>query len=400
MARFLFAYEFGAGLGHLNRLLAVAKPLLAGNDVVFALPHPALDTVVRRALGPRIEIRRGVFWRPPKDPKARTVPTHTFADVMRLFGYHQVPNLEAATRTWLELLQDVRPHTIVADFAPTLRLAARTQTPTVVLGNGYTVPPAGRLLAPMRPWESAVPPESRIHEFMLLAAANRVCVVLKRPCVDFFSDLFQGERTFVSTLPEFDPYGRLRSDAPLWPFNVPDMPPPDASAPRQGPAVFCYMQSDHPALDVVLDALATLPVQSAVYVGGADPARIAEKCGPGVSVYTAPADFRSVLPHTSALVHHGGLGTAYAGLMAGVPQIVLPVNLEHLITARGLDQFQVAVRIPTSPPPSAPALADLIEATLRDPARAEASRRAATDLRSRRDNRSLDAIVAACREPA
>lgn len=398
MARVLFAYEFGAGLGHLNRLLAAAKRLLEGNELVFALPQIELGSVVRRALGPGVKIRTGLFWSPPRDPKARAAPTRTFADVMQLFGYHQVRDLERVAQNWRQVLAEIEPRVIVSDFAPTLRLASRTQIPTVVLGNGYTVPPAGKLLPPMRPWDLAVPPESRIHEFLLLAAVNRVCATFKRPRVDFFSDLFQGERTFVSTLAEFDPYGEARSDVPLWPFNVPDIPEANESLRRRGPAVFCYMQKDHPALDVLLDALTALDCQSAIYVGGVDPARVAQKCGTNVHVYEAPADFRSVLPRTSVLIHHGGLGTAYAGLMAGVPQIILPVNLEHSITARGLDQFKVAVRVPTTPPPPAQALRGLIEATLRDSGRREASMRAASELRTRRDSRSLDVIVAACRE--
>jgi len=317
---------------------------------------------------------------------------------MQLFGYHLVRNLEFAAQNWLQMLAEIKPRMIVSDFAPTLRLATRARLPTVVLGNGYTVPPAGKLLPPMRPWELGVPPESRIHEFLLLAAANRVCANLKGPCVNFFSDLFQGERTFVSTLAEFDPYGKARSEVPLWPFNVPDIPEAEESLQRQGPAVFCYMQNDHPALSVLLDAISILDCRSAIYVGGADPARLAGKCGTNVLVYRAPADFRSVLPQTSVLVHHGGLGTAYAGLMAGVPQIVLPVNLEHSITARGLDQFKAAVCVPTTPPPNAQALRGLIEATLRDSARKEASIKAARELRARRDGQSLDVIVAACRE--
>ena len=398
MATVLFAYEFGAGLGHLNRLLATAKQLLEGNELAFALPQIELGSVVRRALGPKVEIRKGVFWPPPRDPKARTVPTHTFADVMQLFGYHLVRNLELAARNWLQMLAEIKPRVIVSDFAPTLRLASRARLPTVVLGNGYTVPPAGQLLPPMRPWQLAVPPESRVHEFLLLAAANRVCANLKGPGVGFFSDLFQGERTFVSTLAEFDPYGKARSEAPLWPFNVPDIPEVQESLQRQGPAVFCYMQHDHPALNVLLDAVSILDCGSAIYVGGADPVRVAGKCGPNVLIYRSPADFRSVLPQTSLLIHHGGLGTAYAGLMAGVPQIVLPVNLEHSITARGLDEFKTAVRVETTPPPLAQALRGLIEATLRDSARKEAAIRAARELRARRNDQSLEVIAAACRE--
>ena len=160
MAKLLFTYEFGAGLGHLNRLVAVAKRLIEGNELVFALPHMALGSIVRKALGPEVEIRRGVAWSPPRDPDARTAPTRTFADVMQLFGYHQVQNLASAAQSWLKILEETAPRLIVCDFAPTLRLVAANTVPMIVLGTGYTVPPAHNLLAPMRPWDRDVPPES------------------------------------------------------------------------------------------------------------------------------------------------------------------------------------------------------------------------------------------------
>ena len=206
-----------------------------------------------------------------------------------------------------------------------------------------------------------------------MTAVNEVGIKLRRPAVDFFSDLFQGERTFVCTLPEFDPYARLRAEPSVWPFNVPDMPEAREFAQRRGPAVFCYMQSEHPALDTVLKALRALDCPSAVYVGGVRPGSLADKWAANLSVYTTPADLRSILPETSALVHHGGLGTTYAGLMAGVPQVVLPVNLEQLITARGLNQFKVAIPVQVTPLPQASVLRGSIEAILNDAARRASS---------------------------
>jgi len=397
MAKLLITYEFGAGLGHLNRLLVVAKRLLDGNHLIFALPHTALSSVVREVMGQQVEIMRGVAWSPPRDPKARTAPTRTFADVMQLFGYHQVQGLAAAAQQWLKILKETAPQVIISDFAPTLRLAAAATIPMIVLGSGYTVPPARSLLPPIRPWDLSVPPDSRMHEFVLLAAVNEVCAKLRRPAVDFFSDLFQGESTFVCTLPEFDPYGKVRSDILVWPFNIPNMPDPREFSERQGPVVFCYLPSGHPALDALLEALGTLDCTSAIYVGGAHARSLAEKCPARIRVHSTPADLRSILPETSVLIHQGGLGTTYAGLMAGVPQILLPMNLEQLIIARGLDQFKVAVPIRTTPPPEARVLRGYVEAALSDSARRAASLSAARDLQRRYDKHSLDRVVSACR---
>ena len=399
MATLLFANEFGSGLGHLNRLIAVAKQFVGGHELTFLLPHKGYAPAVRQALGSRAEIRIGATWRPPRDiATARRVPTHTFADTMQLFGFHEVQKLAAAAQNCAKILDETAPDVIVSDFAPTLRLASAGRIPTIVLGSGYTVPPASVPLPPMRPWERSVPPQSRLHEFRLLAAANQVCVMLRRPAVDFLSDLFQGDSTFVSTLPEFDPYQKARSAAPLWPFNVPDMPEVREFSARRGPPVFCYMKREHPALNTILDALGTLDCESAIYVGETDPARTAPKCTEKMRLHDTPADFRTILPETSILIHHGGLGTSYSGLMAGVPQIIFPENLEQAINARGLQQFNVGLPFNTAPPPSPRILRDAIGSTLSDPARKASALRAARDLQGRRDKHSLDRVVAACRQ--
>jgi rhamnosyltransferase subunit B len=398
MAKLLFTYEFGAGLGHLNRLLAVATRLREGNELVFVLPHMGLGSVVREILGPQVEIRKGVAWRPPIDPEAKHVPTRTFADVMQLFGYHQVQDLATAAGSWIRILEETAPSVIISDFAPTLRLAAATAIPMIVLGSGYTVPPAHNLLPPMRPWDLSVPPESRMHEFALLAAVNDVCAKLRRPRVDYFSDLFQGDSTFVCTLTEFDPYGKVRSDVLAWPFNVPNMPEAREFCQRRGPVVFCYLQAGHPTLDALLDALGTLDCTCAIYIGGARPRDLVEKCAANIHLYSTPPNLGSVLPETSVLIHHAGLGTAYAGLMAGVPQLVFPVGLEQLITARGLAQFKVTVPVRATPPPEARVLRGIIEVTLSDSARRASSLSAARGLQARRDKHSLDRVAAACRD--
>jgi rhamnosyltransferase subunit B len=397
MATVLFTYEFGDGLGHVNRLIAVARRLRNGNRLVFALPEVRLQApIVRRALGDEVEIREGLFWPAPTDPRSRQVPTDTFADVLKLYGYHQADHLMDAARRGSELLQKIAPNLIVCDFAPTIRLASCGRIPTVVVGNGYSVPPAGQLLPVMRPWQDTVPPTSRLHEALLLAGANSARVKLSGPAVDFLSDLFQGDHTFVCTIAEFDPYQNNRATPLVWPFNIPEMPATRKFDERRGPAIFCYMQRGHPALRPILNALNKMDCKSEIYAQGCDAREIAARCSRRVAVHSSPADFSQVLPESSVLLHHAGLGTAYAGLAAGIPQVVLPFNLEHLITTRGLDKFGVAIRCRASPPPEVPRLMDLLNGVLTDRVRQQAALQAAAELNRRRDNDPLRHVIEGC----
>src|SRR5262249_9708319 len=322
MSTILVTYELGAGLGHLNRLVAVAKRLQGEHNWVFALPDRALgEPIVRRVFGDKARVLEGVHWPVPNDPNLRKIATHTFADVIAIIGFDDSGKLSAKTTHWHAIFRQVAPNLIIADFAPTLRLAIGDKLPFVVVGNGYTVPPRGRLLPPIRHWETKVSALSRANEARLLTAVNIVRTQLHGKAIDFFSDLFSGEHTFVCTLPEFDPYQRFRCAPTLWPFNIPDVPLGPPVAQRSGPTIFVYLPANHPALSSVISALNDVTVLSGIYVPGMSAQVLAKRCGQTVRIHGKPADLAQVLPNTSLLIHHGGLGTAYAGLLAGVPQL-------------------------------------------------------------------------------
>jgi UDP:flavonoid glycosyltransferase YjiC (YdhE family) len=399
MSTILVTYELGAGLGHLNRLVAVSQRLQGDHIWVFALPDRALgEPIVKRAFGDKAHVLEGVCWPVPNDPNIRKIPTHTFADVIAIIGFNDGDRLSAKTTHWRTILQDVVPNLIIADFAPTLRLAIGGKLPFVVVGNGYTVPPRGQLLPPIRHWETSVSALSRANEARLLAAVNVVRAQLRGEAIDFFSDLFSGEHTFVCTLPEFDPYRRFRCGPTLWPFNIPDVALGPPSVQRAGPPIFVYLPANHPALWAVISALNDLKIPSGIYVAGMTAQELAKRCSPTVRVHAKPADLAHVLPNTWLLIHHGGLGTAYAGLLAAVPQLVLPFNLEHSITAAGLEHFGVAKIRTARAAAVATDMRDLISSLLQDGQLQQAAIKAAQNLGVRRVADPISEVVQACQQ--
>jgi UDP:flavonoid glycosyltransferase YjiC (YdhE family) len=52
-----------------------------------------------------------------------------------------------------------------------------------------------------------------------------------------------------------------------------------------------------------------------------------------------------LLPHTAALVHHGGIGSCAQGLAAGVPQLVRPMSYDQFDNSRRLVRLGVAKEI-------------------------------------------------------
>ena len=109
-------------------------------------------------------------------------------------------------RGWRGILRMVEPALVVADYSPSLLLAARGSVPTVALGTGYTTPPGGRPLPPIRRWATELPASSQAAERQIMIAVNEVQGRLGRAPVAFLGDLFNGDRTLTCTIPEFDSY--------------------------------------------------------------------------------------------------------------------------------------------------------------------------------------------------
>ncbi|HYD67262.1 nucleotide disphospho-sugar-binding domain-containing protein [Azospirillum sp.] len=398
MARVLLAWEFGAGLGHLNRLIAVGRRLAeAGHAITVAVPRRAATApIVERSL-PGTTVLEGWSWHVADAATARRVPTHSFADVIWLFGYYKEDALAAAAERWRAVLAEVKPDLVIADFAPTLALVAGADLPRVVLGNGYTVPPPGRPLPPLRPWARAVPKESAAHERQLLDLANRLRRRYGQAPLRHFADLFSGPRTFVCTIPEFDPYGAHRQEPTFTPFNVPRIaagPPVEA---RGDQPIALYLPANHPHLRDAFAAVADCNLLCHAYVSGMAPEVVAKHAPPNMAVHRKPLDLGTLLPKARALIHHAGLATAYAGLQAGVPQLVLPANLEHAITARGLEGFEAALSV-LSAPGTPGAVEGALRRLLGERALWDAAGAAARAVGARPVVDSLAAVVAGCRD--
>jgi len=73
-----------------------------------------------------------------------------------------------------------------------------------------------------------------------------------------------------------------------------------------------------------------------------------------------------LLPHTAALVHHGGIGSCAQGLAAGVPHVVQPMSYDQFDNARRLARLGVAKEIPVRKF-RGPAIADALDSLLGSP---------------------------------
>ncbi|MCR9174534.1 MAG: hypothetical protein NXI19_00870 [Alphaproteobacteria bacterium] len=349
--RLMFGWEFGAGLGHLTRFKPIGDRLVAeGAKITLALQdidkaRPFLDGTTGRPL-PGYSVVQAPRWNIPGDPAIRRIPTHSFADVLNLIGIGERGAMIHRLNAWQGLIGLAKPDLVIGDFAPTLALAARGRIPSIMVGNGYTIPPRDRPMPPIRPWREQTEPTSAEHEAKLLESTNAVLAARGDTPLVHLADMFHGDRTFVFTLPMVDPYARYRRAPTLPPFNLPRDVHQKSWNDRPERSVFLYMPRTHPRAQEAIETLGSLDVVADGYISDLPASAVTQYSTATLRLHATPRNFAEVIPNARLVIHHGGLSTAVACILAGTPQLILPWNLEHLVTARGVAAAGCAMVLP------------------------------------------------------
>jgi hypothetical protein len=349
MARFLFAWELGANLGHLTRLAPVARDLKArGHEVVFALRdvsavHQALDRGLGRTL------QAPVFLHAPPSP------SWSMADVLLTCGYGSAGALGGLVDAWCGLFELSACDALIADHAPTALLAARVVgVPALHLGHGFTVPPRESPMRVFRDW-SAVP-EGHAAQSDARALANVNAVLQTRGAAPLAQlwQLFHPERTLLCTWPELDHYGArgavdpylgpdcefLSGAAPAWP-------------PGTGPRVFAYLRPQDPQHIPLLQALAALGHPTICFLPGMGSITHALPRASNIHYSDRPLDLQQTLPQGCRLVVcHAGQATVSQSLLHGIPCLLLPMHAEQFLMARRAEGTGAAINAASQPRPT------------------------------------------------
>jgi len=340
--RILIGWELGGGLGHLVQIRMLAREFLErGFEVLVAVASPRNGAQIFWSERNR---RNFTLLRTPSmglglQTSIAAEPPVTFADLLYLRGFGDRHLLAATTAIWRNLLREIKPDLVVSDFSPLLNLAARGLVPLIVVGNGYMIPPNDRPLPPIGPWISEIPLYSQRHEDEILDAVRSLPRPADTSPIARLGELFHGSETFLCTFPEFDPYQQFSRRYYYTPFNIPEFSNPPILAERPSEAVFVYLPGDHPSLPVLLEIFSMLERRCTLYAPGIDSQLKASYARFGHQVLESPADLSDVLMRVGLTVHHAGLAMVHAALFAGVPQLLLPLALEHVVTARGMRQF-------------------------------------------------------------
>jgi UDP:flavonoid glycosyltransferase YjiC (YdhE family) len=328
MAHIHLCWELGGGLGHAGRLKILAQTLLArGHRVTMSLR----DLMHTHALLADLDVPKlqAPVW---LHDTVGLPPSASLAEILFRCGYLEPSALRGVVAGWRAMFTLLQPDLVVADFAPTALLAARSMgLRSASVGNGFNTPPPGRALPAL---QEAPATRLAASESRLLATANAVLTEFSAARVyTEAAEVFLGDLPLLCTWPELDHYQRRDAQwlgpnfiadggiAPQWPAG-------------EGRKVFAYLKVSHPAYAAVLNALVEEGCRVLAYVP-----EVAAGAAPPVSssllLYAeAPLSLMQTLSEADVCVCHAGEATLAQSLLAGVPVLMLPSHTEQFLTAR------------------------------------------------------------------
>jgi hypothetical protein len=337
----LLAWELGGGIGHVMLLARLAARLQRSNLRLVAVIKTPEAAAVLAARG--IEIIAAPRWPSASISPEKIAQTSsaTMGDILATAGLADAQGVRQLLSAWDQIFLRLKPDLVVANLAPAATIVARGRVPLMQIGDGYTLPPDGVERFPLLhtmsdPGDEAIP----------LAVLNRVLRSRGESSFDHLPQIFSGDARMVFTFPLLDPYSAQRSELLHGPFL--DQAP--VAAGPNSRAIFAYLSRGYRLRQEIPDALLTHAGRLRIHA-------------PELSDQEART---LTLASSSLVIHLGGSGLAAEALMAGIPQLILSMQIEQWLTGSALQRAGLGRLVAAYDP--AAKIAPQIDAMLEDPA--------------------------------
>lgn len=387
--RILFGWEIGENNGHLRPYLSLLKGL-AGRGCEVAVAQRNTSVAAGELAGLGFPVFQSPVCMNEFSGIAHDPASH--AEIYLGFGFAHEETLTGLVGGWRAILSAWRPDLVLANFAPAFLLAAHSAgIPAIRVGTGYECPPH----TPRSP--ALVLPSAEIDkrleraETLALRSANAALRAFGIAPVPHLGAVLEGTATLLSTIPALDPFRALRgAEQYLGAF------PSTASQVGGGepPAIFASLRRDHPHAPKVLDALAGAKRRAWVYLPDATESQCVAASSDLLRVSRQPFSMDAALASRPAVVSYGSHTLGLMALLAGSPQLLLPVNGEQHTNARLLADIGVGVCVGRDEPRSRVAAG--LARVLDDEKIAASARSESEALRPFHPDRALEKALDAC----
>lgn len=328
MPTVLFAWELGAGLGHILPYRPISDLLeRSGHRVMFASRDPAKTRrMLPNATCVQAPIERSAVPRPIEVMRS-------YPNILHNIGFDEPMRLAQRARKWQTIFSQVQPDLVIADHSPTALVALRgLPISRVVAGTGFCCPP-GDEFTDLRPWLPSDPEGRKSEEERVLGTVNVALRHLRSTSLESLGQLIQEvDDTWLTTYPELDHYGEREAAAYAGTWPPGSMPLPEWPA-GDGARVFCYL-SPGPASVVVLRTLARLGFPTLAVQPAAEAGSLPRSSSGSLRFLNGLIDLPGVAAECDLAILNANHFCTAEFLLAGVPILQMPSTLEQLLVAQ------------------------------------------------------------------
>lgn len=331
MSRILICWELGGNLGHVMRLLPIARILREeGHAVSWAFDETRCAAwQLVSAEGFVCETAAGGSLQPDSYHLSLNYSQNLLKN-----GYRHGDGLKSRLQAWRSRFLSTRPDMILAEHAPTPLLVARSMNiPRAVTGTGFSIPPLTTPMPSLHPW-MAIPEQTLANkEAEFLDAVNPVLGAAEYSPLLSVADIFTGAERILCSWPEFDHYSG-RSDPLYFGPVIESVSGAVADWPSSGrDNIFIYMGFRNRNLLPLLAVLERLGLPVFAVTPGitADEGRALSR--PSIRIASSPVNLEDAGDHCCFAITEAGHNTTALLLLAAVPLLLVPSQLEQQLLA-------------------------------------------------------------------
>ena len=362
MARILFTWELGGGLGHTLSHRALMEALITdGHEIWFAMRN--LEQAAKLFEGIEVHCIQAPRNIPDTNNPYETISS--YAHLLHNVIFHSIDSIKKTTKEWQQIFARISPDVLIADHSPGALFASRG-LPLIrtQIGTGFTIAPNS--IEPMPNLRNWLEVDKKIlleEEKQVLGRLNKVAMDINIPVLPYLAELYKADRQYLMTFSELDHITKRNSDEyygitisgfgedPLWPEV-------------KGKKIFAYLKP-FKTITSLLSTLKTSGLPTLIYYAGKITKDIKGFECESLKIVENTLNISKVAPQCDVAITHAGHGTATELLLAGCPLLLLPLNLEQYMFAERVSAMGAGLSAPLLKPEG---MAGKLHLLLSDPA--------------------------------
>lgn len=280
--------------------------------------------------------------RPPRHAARAGAVASSYADIIAGAGFLDREYLLERARAWDAVFDAKQPLAVVSESSPFLSVAKQGEAvPLLVTGHGFALPPPHLPFFPR-----LTDREPLCDQAQLLQVVADVRRARSQSLPVTLPGFLAGPRHLVTGFDALDPYRPQRVLNNCGPLEL------DAHYAELAPIddLFAYLLGDRQLTLPLLASLVRCGARGRVFVRRGTAEQRALTVGSQLTWLEEPAEIAGALERARLVVHHGSMLLTEEALVAGRPQAIAPLYLEHVLTARALQELGVATVLPSRSP--------------------------------------------------